>query len=302
MTLDDEKDPIEGEDEELVETPEPVAEPPADPNEPIEVVTDDTKQENAKARRVARQSQHRQMQEENARLRAEKEVWSRQQTQQAPPQQQQMHPAAQRLREIDNMEDRLHKEYEIVASQAGYDRNGPQEAEYRRQARAIQVARMAAVQQAATPQINEQELMRKMAWQQFTSEHSDVFQDQKAQNWAIGRWQQLVHGEGKADTRQLAEEILDQARVRFGMKPRKGGGSTPTASDRQRFAGVSARGGSPSQASPGAIQMSADDKKMARLAFLGKKINGKEMNEQQAYQRWANTVGKKRQEQEKGSR
>ena len=48
--------------------------------------------------------------------------------------------------------------------------------------------------------------------------------------------------------------------------------------------------------------MSADDKKMARIAFLGKKINGKELTEQQAYQHWANTVGKKRQEMEKGSR
>lgn len=293
MALDEEKDPIDGEDEELETKPEPEVEPPADPNEPIEVVTDEARQQSRKERRAERQNEFRRTQEEAASLRAEVEVLRRQPVHAPQPQQQQMHPSAAKLRDLDQLEDRLHREYEIVASRPGYDRNGAEEANYRQQARNIQIARMAAVQQATAPQINEQELMRKMRWENFTSKHSDVFTSDKARNWAFGEWQKQVHGEGKEDTEELAEEILDKARLRHGMKPRRSSGSAPTSADRQRFSGVSARGGSPSQASPGAVQMGADEKKLARLAFMGKKINGKELTEQQAYQRWANTVGKK---------
>jgi hypothetical protein len=212
---------------------------------------------------------------------------------QQPAPQQQQHPAVARLQEIDNATRRLHKEYEIVAARG---LTPQQEEDYQRQALSLQTARMAAVAQATQQPINEQEIYRRVAWQQFTAEHADVWNDEKAQNWAIGEWQKQVRGEGKADTKQLAEEILDRARVRFGMKPRNGGGSAPTQADKQRLAGVGSRGapGAPQRA--GVIQLSAQDKRMARIAF------GDKMSEAEAYQKFANTVGKKRQEMEGGGK
>lgn len=282
------------EDDELEGKPEVEPTPPQDPNEPIEVQTDEAKAASRKERRLARRDEFRQATMERDKYRAEAEALRRQPQYAPPPQQQQIHPAAQKLQDIDNATLRLHKQYEAVAGAPGYDRNGAQEQEFQRQAMALQTARIAAVNEAQAPRIDEQQLMRRFAWQQFTSEHSDVFTNQQAQDWAIGRWQQLVKGEGKADTKALAEEILDAARVRFGMKPRRGG-STPTAADRQRYSGVPARAGQ-SQASLGNVEMGSNEKRMARIAFLGRKVNGKEMNEQQAYQHWANTVGKKLQQ------
>jgi hypothetical protein len=45
--------------------------------------------------------------------------------------------------------------------------------------------------------------------------------------------------------------------------------------------------------------MGPNEKRMARIAFMGTKVNGKELDEKQAYQHWANTVGKKLQEQKR---
>jgi|SRR6478735_902343 len=281
---------IDDSEEELDEKPEPAPELPADPNEPIEVVTDEAKKESRRQRRAERQNEFRRIQEENARLRAESDAYRRQPAYQPQQQQQPVNPAAQRLREIDETTQRLHREYEAVASRPGFT---PQmQADYEQRALQLQTARMAAVAQATAPQINEQELYRKIAWQQFTNEHADVFGDEKAQNWAIGEWQKLVKGEGKADTKQLAEEILDRARVRFGMKPRNGGSSV-TQADRQRLTGVGSRGAPGAPQQTGAVKMGPREKHMARLAF------GDKMSEAEAYQKWANTVGKKLLEQQR---
>lgn len=298
MATEQDVNDIDNDDDELEDRPEPEVSLPDDPNEPIEVVTDEAKQASRREKRQERRNRFEQTKQENNRLRAELEVRNRQPAYQ-PPQQQQIHPAAQRLRDIDERERRLHKEYEIVASRPGYDRNGQEEERYQRMAREINVERMATVASASAPQFNEQEMMRKFAWQQFTSEHNDVFAKENVKDWALAKWQQLVKGEGKADTKELAEEILDQARVRFGMKPRRGGGSAPTSADRQRYSGVPARAGSGSQGGTGKVEMGPNEKRMARIAFMGNKVNGKEMTEQQAYQHWANTVGKKLLEQKK---
>ena len=127
--------------------------------------------------------------------------------------------------------------------------------------------------------------MRKMAWQQFTSEHSDVFTKPDAQAWAIGRWQQLVQGEKKADTKELAEEILDEARVKFGMKPRRGRGPTPDEATRRRLSGVSAQANG-AGATPAKVTMNNMERRMAREMYDN-------IPPEQAYQKWANGPGKR---------
>lgn len=271
-----------------VETPEP----PADPNEPIEVVTEEAQRESRKQRRAERQNQFRQAQEEAQRYRREVEELraERARQTQAAPQQPQIHPAVHELREIDAETDRLHNEYKAVASQPGF--TAQQQAEYEQRARNLQTKRMLTVARASAPQVDVQELSRKIAWQQFTSEHSDVFTHPQAYQWGIGEYYKRI-AEGQPDTKAMAEELLDAARLRFGMKPRRGNGSKPDQATRQRFSGVPARGAGPAPATPGAVHMSKDDKKMARIAF------GDKMSEKEAYQHWANTVGKKRAAMEK---
>lgn len=299
-TLDDEKD-INDIDDDEDESTETLAEPSqalSDPNEPVEIETDEQKLSKRREKRQARRNEFEQLRRERDELRAQ--VMARPQQSYEQPRQQ-IHPAAQRLQEIDNAQAQLYKEYEIVASRPGYNRNGPEEAEYQRKANALQTARIAAVVEARGPQFNEQDLIRKIRWDNFTSENADVHGadgNTPAWRWALAKHAQMV-AEGKPDTKEMAYEILDQARVRFGLKPRRGGGSTPTPADRQRFTGVSSRAGAASQGSSGNVVMGPNEKRMARIAFEGKKVNGKEMTDDQKYQYWANTVGKKLQEQKR---
>lgn len=284
--------------EELEAKPEPV-EPPQDPNEPIEVVTEEAQKESRRQKRAQRQSEFRQAQEERDRYRREAdELRARVAAQphyQAPPQQQ-LHPAAAQLQRIDAAEKQLHDHYRARASQPGYDPNGPEHAEFERKAREIQTARIAAVVSAQTPQFNEQEVIRKAQLQMYLNEHADISQDPTKMNWAYARWQQY-RAEGKPDTKEMSDAVFDEARRRFGLKPR-GASSGPDEATRQRFSGVPARGAGASQPSSGAVQMGPHEKKMARLAFGDRKDDkGNSWSEKQVYQHWANTVGKKLQEQ-----
>jgi hypothetical protein len=266
-----------------VETPEP----PADPNEPIEVVTEEAQRESRKQRRAQRQSEFRQAQDDAQRHRREAEDLRAQlsRQQQSQPQQQQLHPAVHELRQIDEATARLHREYSAVASQPGF--TPQQQEQYEQRARELQTARMASVARAAAPQVDVQELARKIQWQQFTTEHADVFNHPQAYQWGVGEYYKRI-ADGHADTKAMAEDLLDAARRRFGLKPRNGNVSKPDAATRQRFSGVPARGAGSATAANGTVHMSKDDKRMARIAF------GDKMSEKEAYQHWANTVGKKR--------
>jgi len=275
------------------ETQEAPPEVPSDPNEPITVQTDDAKRETRRQRRAERQSEFKRLQEENTRYRQQLE--QRQAPQyQAPPQQQrqEVHPAVARLNQIDEQTDSLHREYNAVYKAGNLT---PElEAQYQRKARELQTARMATIAQASAPQINEEQLVQKAAWRQFTAENSDVFynENQNVKAWAWAEYHRRI-AEGQRDTREMVDSVLDAARTRFGLTPRKGG-SNPDNATRQRLTGISARGAGAGQPSSGEIQMDGHMKKMARIAFLGKPgKDGKPMTEGQAYQHWANTVGKK---------
>ncbi len=283
-------DDLETEEEESA-APPPTPEVPQDQNEPIEVETDESRKESRRQRRAERQSQFRAAQEETARLRAEVEALRRQPQYQPPPQQQsQQSVHQQRLNQIEAERQRLFAQYEAIASQPGYNRNSPQHQEFERRAQELETARVATIvdARASHGQPDVKELARQIAWQNFQSDHHDVFNHQDAQTWAWGEYYKR-RAEGQADTKELAEDVLDAARRRFGMKPRRGT-PAPDPATRQRLSGVASRAaGSQSQSGP--IKMDANDKRMARIAFMKEGVT-----EAQAYQKWANTVGKKRDE------
>jgi hypothetical protein len=294
-----EKDLDESADDEAEDTkPEPL-EVPQDPNEPIEVVTAEAQKTARKERRAQRQNEFRQAQEERDRYRREvEELRSRvQQQQYQPAPQQQVHPAAARLQQIDAAEKQLHEHYRLRASQPGYDPNGPEQAEFERKAREIQTARIATVVSAQQPQFNEQEVIRKAQLQMYLNEHADISQDPTKMQWAYARWQQY-RAEGKADTKEMSDAVFEEARRRFGLKTRSGGSPAADPATRQRLSGVPSRGTGAAPSSSGAVQMGPHEKRMARLAFGDRKdAKGNPWTEAQQYQHWANTVGKKLHEQ-----
>ena len=286
---------LEGGSQETQEAKEPEKELPQDPNEPIQIETEEAKVSKRRQARAERQNKFRQMEEETTRLRREMEELRRQPQYQPPPQQQQQeHPAAARLRQIDDTERSLHREYTALA-QAG--RITPQlQEEFENKARQIQVARMATVAQASQPQVDRQAIVREAMWTQFTTKHADIFHDPNPniQKWAWAEYHRRI-AEGHPDTEDMVEDILDQTRVKFGKQPRRSRGSRPDEATKARFTGLSSRGGGGNVGEDGMIEMSAHDKKMARIAFGDRKDkDGKPWTEKQVYQYWANTVGKKR--------
>lgn len=297
-------EPNEVDDKELEETEEPEekaepVEPPLDPNEPIEVVTEDAQRQARKERRAQRQSEFRQAQEERDRLRRENEELRARTYHQPPPQQQQqqIHPAAQRLQQLDQQKRELEAHYRARASQPDYRTDSEEHREFERKAEQLLTARIAVISSAQQPQFNEQEVIRKAQLQMYLNEHADISQDPAKMQWAYARWQQY-RAEGKADTKEMSDAVFEEARRRFGMKTRNGGSPSADPATRQRLSGVPARGAGGSPGTPGAVQMGPHEKKMARLAFGDRKDDkGNPWSEAQQYQHWANTVGKKLQEQ-----
>lgn len=281
------KDGAEGSESEEVEEKPELPKEPVDKNEAIEVQVQRPTRQEKKANRF-KEFEERTARAERAAEEARREAMEaralHQQRMNQPEPQQQVHPVAQRLRQIDEETRRLHREYEAVARQPGFT---PQmQEEYEQRSLQLQTARIAAVAQASQQPINEEEMYRKIAWRNFTSEHYDVFSDQKIANWAMGRWTQLVQGEGKADTRELAEEILDEARIKFGKQPRRSRGSRPDAATQRRLSGVSAQGGGGGDAEVGTVKMGAMERRMARELYDN-------LPPEQAYQKWANGPGKR---------
>jgi hypothetical protein len=276
----------EVEQEELEEKPELPPEP-ADRNEVIDVPVRDQKKRNrfkefeertARAEKAAEEAR-REAQEARA---LHQQRFAHPQDQSS--QQQAPNPAAQRLRDIDAATRQLHKEYEAVTSSRRLD---PAEQQaYEDRALALQTARISTIAQASAPQVNEQEMYRRWKWNDFTNRHNDVFSNEKAKYWAVSEWQKRVYALGEADTEDLAEKILDETRVKYGMKPRRGN-SGPDAATKARLSGVSAQGGGGGDGGDGgAVRMGKRERAMAQELY-------DKDPPQVAWQKWANGPGKR---------
>ncbi len=204
------------------------------------------------------------------------------QSQQAQPQ---ANPVQSRLNQIAEAKRRLHETYEAVASQPGYDRNGPRQKEFEQQAENLENARVAAISEAQRPQFDEADLMRKVALKTYLDSHGDISGDPTRWAWAYARWQQRK-AEGHADTREMADEVFDEARVKYGLKPRNRiGPQRADPATQKRLSGISAQSaGEPNNVS--AIKMTPMERKMAEVKYDN-------LPKEKAWQKWANTEGKK---------
>ncbi len=273
------------ESEELEEKPELPPEP-VDRNEEIAVpITREEKKRN-RFKEFEERTARAEKAAEEARREAQ-EARALHQRQLATPQDQSRQPENpyhQRLRDIDAATRQLHKEYETVASSRRLTEQ--EQSYYEERAQALQTAKMAAVAEASRQPVNEQEMYRRWKWNDFTTKHSDIFQNERARNWAIGRWQQLALGEGQPDTEELAERILDEARVKHGMKPRRGGGNGDAAT-KARLSGISSQGGGGSgEAEIGVVRMGKRERQMAEAMY-------DKLSPREAHQKWANGPGKR---------
>lgn len=286
----DEKDLDQELNEGVAETEPEAPKDPVDKNADVEVQVGPSRQE--KKRNRLKEFEERTTRAEQAAEEARREAKEARdnfarlnqhpQSQQSQPQ---ANPVQQRLNQIAEAKKRLHETYEAVASQPGYDRNGPRQREFEQQAENLENARVAAITEAQRPQFNESELMRKVALQTYLDSHSDVTSDPKRWQWAYSRWQQRL-AEGHQDTREMADEVFDEARVKFGGRPRNRiGAQRADPATQRRLSGLSSQSaGSPDNVS--AIKMTPMERKMAEVKY-------DTLPKEKAWQKWANTEGKK---------
>jgi hypothetical protein len=278
---------VEGTDDaEEVEEKAPLPPEPADRNEEIAVpITREEKKRN-RFKEAAERAERAEKAAEEARREAQ-EARALHQRQLANPQDQSRqapNPHHQRIADIDEATLRLHAEYSAVASRPDF--TPQQQRDYERKAQQLQTAKIAAVQEATRQPINEQELYRKWKWNEFTTKHSDVWHNEKIRNWAIGRWQQQVLGGDLADTEENAEKVLDEARIKFGIKPRRSSANGDAAT-RARLMGVSSQGGGATgDVDGGAVKMGKRERQMAEELY-------DKLPPREAWQKWANGPGKR---------
>lgn len=231
------------------------------------------------------QQARREAQEANQRLQA---LQQHPQSGRSEPQNPQFTQLQQRLGQIAEAKRRLQDQFEAVASRPGWDPRGKDAAEYKRywdDAENLENARVAAIHSAQQPQqVNQQELVRQIRLQSYLDSHSDVTHDQQKMNWAYARWQQKL-AEGYPDTVEMADETMDEARVKFGLKPRMRRQAPVDPAARRRLTGLPSQG-SQGSAQVGAVTMGKQEKRMARAMY------DKDPPEV-AYQKWANGPGKR---------
>lgn len=117
------------------------------------------------------------------------------------------------------------------------------------------------------------------ARQRWVNQYPEVYANQNAFQWAAARSQMRV-AEGEQLTDAVAHEILQEARVRFKL----GGKAPPSASEKDRFSGVSSSGSSASNDNAG-IRMTPEYKRMATALY-------DHLPEAEAIKKWVNGPGK----------
>lgn len=286
----EDKGPVTEGDDELEEKPE-LPQEPVDKNADIEVQVTRAEKKKNRFKEFEERTTRAEQAAEQARKEAQeaRELYSRQlqhpQSQQTP--QQQVNPTQQRLGQIQEAKRRLHEHYQAVASQPGYEPNGKdrdRQRQFESQAEELENMRVAAISQASQPQqLNEQDLIRKVALHQYLNSHADVTHDPKAWEWAHARWVQRK-AEGQADTIEMADEVMEEARIKFGKPTRKSKGR-PDQATKARLSGIASQsaGAAPDV---GMVKMNAMERKMAREMY-------DKLPPEQAYQKWANGPGKR---------
>lgn len=137
-------------------------------------------------------------------------------------------------------------------------------------------------QQANPDQIAQQAYVR-ATQAQIQREHEDVYKNPQAVSWAQARYQ-LARNEGMPDSWSTLNQVMDEARQKFGLRPRRGSGPTP--SQRSRYTGAPRGGGNVSgKSGRGTIRMTPEYQRMADAMYPHIE------DDRERYQKWANEVG-----------
>jgi hypothetical protein len=262
---------------------------PLDKNADIEVPLTRTEKKRNRVKEFEERTTRAEQAAESARREAQeaRELYQRQlQHPQSQQHQPQVNPTQHRLQQIQNLKAELHEQYQLVASQPGYDPRGKdrdRQRDFETKAEQLENARVAAITQAQQPQFNEQDLIRKVALHNYLNSHSDVTHDPKAWEWAHARWVQRK-AEGQPDTIEMADDVMEEARIKFGKPTRKSRGRVDHAT-KARLSGIASQsaGAAPEV---GMVKMNAMERKMAREMY-------DKLPPEQAYQKWANGPGKR---------
>lgn len=119
------------------------------------------------------------------------------------------------------------------------------------------------------------------ARQRWVNQYPEVYANPDAFKWASARSQMRV-AEGDALTEEVAHEILNEAKIRFKLGAKK----PPSASERDKFSGVSSSGGSANDNGASGIRMTPEYKRMATALYS-------DVPEAEAIKKWVNGPGKK---------
>jgi hypothetical protein len=279
-----EKDLPDSEDDSEPEQPEVEVSEPQEPDAEVHVPIAQPNRKERRANRVKEfEERARQAERERDEYRSRITQLEQRAPQQGNPQQAQANRHEVALHQVYNEIERLHQEYNVASSRSGF--SDADRKPYEERARRLDMQKHAIIADARQPQLDVQQLVRHVQWKAFESEHSDVFGNEQVKNWAWAEYNKRK-AEGHAETRELALETLDKARVRFGMQPRSGRGSIPDQATRQRLSGVRSSAGGGGGGGDPIVKMGRHERRLAVTLYP-------DMPEKEAWQKWANGPGKR---------
>lgn len=272
---------------------------PADDEIEAEDEPDESPRQSRQERRRERGNQRitkleQDLEDERRRRREWEEEAHRARLQAMQPQQQQQDPLESHLDRLQDEELRLNREYSLAKQNGLTD---AQEAEYVQRARAIrngiqQTNARIARRGEPDPHQVAQYSAEQARVQSFMAKHRDVYEHQdrinvggriysRASVWADNRYRQLL-AEGKPEGEATAEIAIEEARQRFVRQDQR----APSRDDRGRFAGPP-KSSSGAPGGPTRVTMTAQRKAMAEGLYPN-------IAPEKAWQKWANTVGRRR--------
>lgn len=119
------------------------------------------------------------------------------------------------------------------------------------------------------------------ARQQWVNQYPEVYRNDNAFKYAQAR-AQMRQAEGETLTEDVTHEILQEARNKFKLGPKK----APTASEKDRFSGMAASGNGGGSSADSGIVMKPEFKRMATALYS-------DLPEKEAIKKWVNGPGKK---------
>lgn len=200
---------------------------------------------------------------------------------QQPQGQNQRDPYEEELRNISEQERAAGIQFEALRASGGLNKQVIDEFDTKARnlaQRRTDIAAQRAIQ-TAIPQ-----LVKSQQMQYFRMQYADVHDNERARQYAAGRYQQLL-AEGEPDSPATVDRAMNDSRVKFGMRGNMSTG--PTDQDKRQLSGVGGGGTVRGTGSTRVVKMGPAEKVMA-MAMYSDRFNG---DEKKAYAAWAKGPG-----------